>query len=69
MDFPVMEACELVQTAQLSTLIYQTHPVILALYLNCKNLLSLPLPAKATTALRQYCCMIFEPQHPPVGSD
>lgn len=42
MDFPVIEACELVQTAPLSKLIYQTHPVNLAVYLNCKNLLSLP---------------------------
>lgn len=49
----------------LSTLIHQTHPASFKVYLNCRNLQSLPLSASATTSLRQCSHMFFKP-HPPL---
>lgn len=58
LDYILWRKCLLI--CPLSTIIYQKHPVNLAVYLNCKNLPILPLPVSATTALHQHCSMFFQ---------
>lgn len=46
-----------------------THtPSSLFLYLSFKTFSSLPLPVHGTAALLQFCCLLFQPQHPSAGS-